>query len=244
MNFYDDFLCGMTRGLTISFSGSDSEGLFLKNLGEQPVDWIYRTKKVEYSYNKHGFRCKNFDEIDLDNYVIFTGCSHTEGIGLALEDTFPYKVSECLNIDYVNLAIGGTGLDVLEYNLITWFLKFKKKPKYAFIQWPDHSRYAGVFPKYENIISVGSWRQEPEFKDFMVASELTGFFYGRKYMTTKLVSNIIDIPIFSIQYTSLSSYQTYDLFIKKMDTARDLVHSGIKSNEDLIGQIIQRLSMR
>jgi hypothetical protein len=244
MNFYNDFLCGMCREKTVPFTGSDDKDRFSKSLREQPDDWIYRNKKVRYYYNKHGFRCKNFDEIDLDNYIIFTGCSHTEGVGLALEDTFSYKVSNHLKTDYVNLAIGGTGLDVLEYNLVTWFLKFKKKPKCVFIQWPDHSRYAGVFPKYEHIISIGSWRQEPTFKDFMVAGETSGFFCGRKYLTTKLLSNIIDVPIYSIQFTSLSSYQTYDLFIKKIDTARDLVHAGIKSNENTAKQIIDQLSMR
>jgi hypothetical protein len=244
MIFYNDFICTPMRGQETSFTGSDDAERFAKNLLQLPNDWIYRNKEIRYKYNSLGFRCKDPSDLDYDNYVLFTGCSHTEGVGLALEDTYPYKIAEHLKTDYINLAIGGTGLDVLEYNLITWLTKYKKKPKYVFIQWPDHSRYMGVFPNYENMISIGSWREEPEYKTFMATGELTGFFYGRKFLTTQLLSNVIDVPILSIQFTSLNSFQPYDLFIKKVDLARDQIHSGIKSNDNTTKQIIQYLSMR
>lgn len=244
MIFFNDFICTTTRGQEVSFTGSDNVERYAKNLVQLPNDWTYRTKEINYKYNSLGFRCKDPSELDFDNYILFTGCSHTEGVGLALEDTFPYKVAEHLKTDYINLAIGGTGLDVVEYNLITWFLKYKKKPKYVFIQWPDHSRYMGVFPNYENMLSIGSWMQDPEYKTFMATGELTGFFYSRKLLAVQLLSKVIDVPIVNIQFTSLNSFQPYDLFIKKVDLARDQVHSGIKSNDNTTKQIIQYLSMR
>jgi hypothetical protein len=244
MKFLDDFLCTESINIEEPFSGGDTIELYKKNLKEQPEDWLYRTKSITYKYNSHGFRCTDIKDLDFDNYILFTGCSHTEGVGLELEDTYPYKVSKHFNTDYYNLAVGGSGLDVLEHNLITWFLKFKKKPKYVFIQWPDHSRYAGVFPNYENILLMGSWHPESKFKDFMAAGEITGFFHSRKYLTSRLLSNVIDVPIFNVQYSALSSFQTYDFLIKKIDLARDLAHSGIKTNQIITDQIIQTISMR
>jgi DNA polymerase III alpha subunit len=52
------------------------------------------------------------EDIDLNNYILFIGCSHTEGIGLELQTTYPYLVSEELKCDYYNLGLGGTGIDV------------------------------------------------------------------------------------------------------------------------------------
>ena len=69
------------------------------------------------------------EDIDLDNYILVIGCSQTEGIGLKIEDTYPYLLSKNLNCDYYNLGICGTGIDVLNYNLVTWFTKIKKPPK-------------------------------------------------------------------------------------------------------------------
>ena len=100
MIFFNDFICTTLRGQETSFTGSDDAERFEKNLTQLPKDWIYRTKEIIYNYNSLGFRCKEPNELDFDNYVLFTGCSHTEGVGLALEDTYPYKIAEHLKTDF------------------------------------------------------------------------------------------------------------------------------------------------
>ena len=61
----------------------------------------------------NNFTGERAQEIILNNYILFTGCSHTKGVGLALEDTYPYLLAQKLNCDYYNLALGGTGQDVM-----------------------------------------------------------------------------------------------------------------------------------
>ena len=109
------------------FSGSDTEELFNENLRTKPVDWIYRTKQISYVRNKNGHRCNEL-EILKNEYILYTGCSHTEGIGIALEDSYAYISSKNLGTDYYNLGLGGSGIDAMIYNLSVWFAITPKKP--------------------------------------------------------------------------------------------------------------------
>lgn len=212
----------------------DTEEVYKKNLCTQPDDWYYKNKKIVYSYNSSGHRCKDIKDLDFDNYILFTGCSHTEGIGLELETTYPYLISKELNCDYYNLALSASGVDTLEYNLLHWFFQFEKKPKYVFIQWPDHSRFISVYPGYKHIIPNGSWCTEESEKKFFVAGESTGFFNARKYISFNLINNVIDVPIITVNLASLQQYNFSSLSWRKLDTARDLAHYGIKSHLCLV----------
>ena len=89
---------------TLAYRGLDSEENLHINLASQPNDWYYRNKTITYQYNEYGHRCKSIHDIDLDNYILFAGCSHTEGVGLELETTFPYLVSNQLGNDYYNMG--------------------------------------------------------------------------------------------------------------------------------------------
>jgi len=89
MIIYNDFLGSDNSNITLDFVGGDSKQQFNKNVLTQPIDWYYHDKKLTYSFNNQGHRSKNFKDIDQDNYILFTGCSHTMGIGLELEKTYP-----------------------------------------------------------------------------------------------------------------------------------------------------------
>jgi len=240
----NDFIGFETANQTISFTGGDEESLFLENLKTQPNDWFYKDLEISYTFNNNGHRCKNIEDIDLDNYLLFTGCSHTEGVGLRLEDTFPYKVSKALNCDYYNLAMGGTGIDVLEYNLVTWLSKIKKKPKHIIVQWPDHSRFSALFPGYENLLQSGTWSDDPNTLRFIASAEESGFFQARKMVSYSMIQNMVDIPILDVQFASLEIWSNACVWLKRIDLARDLCHSGIKSHEDITEKILKHISIR
>lgn len=224
------------------FTSGDTEEAFNNNIKTQPEDWYYRNKKITYVYNNNGHRSKNIDDLNFDNYILFTGCSHTEGVGLELETTFPYLISKSLNCDYYNLALSASGIDVLEYNLLHWFHQFNKKPKYVFIQWPDHSRFISVYPGYKHIIPNGSWCTKDEEKRFFVAGESTGFFNARKFISFNLIKNIIDVPILSINLAALCEYDNASLSWRKIDVARDMSHYGIKSHAVLVQNLLENLN--
>jgi len=122
------------------FSGPDSEVLYQQNLKNQSEDWYYRNVKIEYDRNSNGHRCKELTDIDQDNYILYAGCSFTEGIGLELEKTYPYITSELLGCDYYNLAVSGAGNDLALHNTFVWLCSVVKKPKAVIFQWPFTER--------------------------------------------------------------------------------------------------------
>lgn len=230
------------------FTIGDTEEKFNQHLTTQPDDWYYRTASITYQYNSLGHRSKDIKDLDFDNYFLFTGCSHTEGIGLALEHTYPYLVSRALNTDYYNMAMSATGIDIVEHNLLTWFIKFKKRPKAVFVQWPDHSRFCGLFPDKIYMHPCGTWNMYSDgletTKDFIVNGELSGFFYARKYLSYKLLHNFIDVPIIGLIFSNAAQYDDKSIILRKLDLARDLAHSGIKSNEAITKRLIDEYKNR
>lgn len=225
-----------------NFAGSDEKSLFDKNLLTKPDDWYYRNKPLTYEFNNLGHRCKNTYDIDLSNYILFFGCSHTMGIGNALEDTFPYLVSKKLNIDYYNLGIGAAGPDSMFHNLVTWMNKFSQKPKHIIWQWPDLARYATV-TKDNRVKMHGIWEKDPEVVNFMVMGHCNDFHISRM----KLIIAYLDQLNVPITYVSTDaknkddpSNTVYYRWIDK-DNARDNMHMGIKSNELLANHLAERL---
>lgn len=239
-----DGLIGVdAAGQTLNFSSGDDQERFEELLQTMPQDWIYRTQEVTYCYNKYGHRCKELEDINLDNYILFTGCSHTEGVGLKLEDTFPYKVAEALNCDYYNFGMAATGIDVLEYNLTTWLSKIKKKPKHIVIQWPDHSRFTALFPGYKNILPSGTWSEDSETLRFIASAEQSGFVHARKMISYNMIRSMTDTPILDVQFASLDSWSNACVWLKKIDLARDMCHSGIKSHAEITENILKHISI-
>lgn len=242
MKIHNHFIGHDQTNCVLKFSSGDNEDMFIENLKSQPIDWYYRDKGISYSYNKNGHRCKNIEDINLNNYILFVGCSHTEGVGLELEKTYPYKLAQHYNCDYYNLSLASTGLDAVEYNLLSWFSLIKQKPKFVVIQWPDHSRFLGAYPNYESLIPNGSWIKDEHGQRFISASEISGFFYARKYLTHQLITKIVDVPMVEIMFNNIASYASINLTIRKLDLARDLSHTGIKSHQKITEDTIAYIS--
>jgi hypothetical protein len=241
MIFSNGFIGCKYKGLRLDFCSSDTEEKFSVNLETQPEDWYYRTTAIEYKYNDNGHRSKEIKDVDFDNYILFTGCSHTEGIGLELEKTYPYKLSNLLNVDYYNMAVEGTGIDVVEYNTLTWFAKFTKKPKLVIIQWPDHSRFLSQYQGYENFIPNGTWAKDPDLEKFIAASEMSGFYNARKNISYRLIHKVLDVPIVGVYMSSLASYDATSVSVRRFDKARDMQHSGILTNEDIANRLYRHI---
>lgn len=96
---------------TIAWLGSDSAELYQQNLRRRRGDlessgWIDR--RINYSFNSEGFRCAEFD--DSPN-IVTLGCSHTQGVGIDLEDVWAWRVAQQLGLRLSNLGVGGTSTD-------------------------------------------------------------------------------------------------------------------------------------
>jgi len=223
---------------TVDFVGSDHENRFKENLNIRSDDWYYRTHKITYSYNSLGHRCKDAEDIDLDNYLLFAGCSHAEGIGLELEKTYPYRIAEMLGCDYYNLALGGSGIDLMTHNLTMWHKYIPKKPKALIILWPHETRFLTTYKGdiRLNLVSDGNYKA----KRFILAGEDVNFFSARKQFSETLITNLYD-GCKIIQAGWYKYPKDLPLSLGVSDFARDLVHSGIESNEKFAAEIAELL---
>ena len=210
--------------VTVEFVGSDREELFNQNLKTQPEDWYYRNKKIEYTYNSLGHRCKDIKDLNLSNYILFAGCSHTEGIGLELQHTYPYRLAERLNCDYYNLALGGTGIDIMTHNLTMWSKKIANRPKAVVILWPDSTRFMTI-DYADNVIQHLISDNNPKSANLIIAGDDVGFFESRKKLSKILISHLYDdCPIIN---ACSSGYPDSNLpILQHLDYARDLGHQG------------------
>jgi len=239
LSINNDFLGYHITEHNVLFSGSDSEQLYKQHLESKPNDWYYRINEISYVRNNNGHRCKNIEDIDLDNYILVIGCSQTEGIGLKIEDTYPYLLSKNLNCDYYNLGICGTGIDVLNYNLVTWFTKIKKPPKLLIVQWPNQVRMTLLnYPKHRIEYSPhGIWSSHyKDIEEFLVLGEQINFFKTTKTLTKNIIRNIATCPIIEVS-TSFDGSSDVDIILTQVDYARDhnkkqvYGHLGVESHK-------------
>jgi hypothetical protein len=184
-------------------------------------------QNVYYKYNNLGHRCKNADEIDLDNYILFAGCSHTFGEGLNVEQTYPYITAKNLDCDYYNLGIPASGIDVLFYNVMMW-LSLHKKPKLLVLQYPDHTRFSSItYPPL--VLPYGAWSSDSDIIDVLTKSEDKGLFAFRNLCYTQLI-NTIDLPKVKLIFGGTKPYDSDCVRIDKLDYAVDQQHYGFETH--------------
>lgn len=239
----NDFIGHEPSEHNVLFSGSDTEELYNQHLKSKSIDWYYRTNPISYIRNSNGHRCKEIKDIDLTNYILYAGCSHTEGIGLELENTYPYLLSKSLNCDYYNLSVGGSGIDVILHNLIVWFGTVKQKPKLVVIQWPYWARYSRFAnePINEtlrtNPITVVGGFADPT----LMEGEGVHYFKSIEHLARIKINYIIDVPMFNVGLSYYPSFLDDDFSIfDKLDSARDF-HMGIESHKNLASKLYNRI---
>lgn len=192
-----------------------------------------------FTYNENGHRSKPLSVLDKSNYILFLGCSHTEGYGLEVEETYPHVTSKLLGLDYYNLGIGGSGCDVMMYNLLTWLHKFEHKPKLLVIQWPFHLRYIrqsneGIY----NLQTEGNWSKDL-YLDFLLNGDRVGYFSLRTRLYIKLLENI-KIPKIYVSFPEYNRQLEDYIVFQELDKALDNQHLGPKSHRLLSQKIADK----
>lgn len=244
MAFNNGFIGRAARNASFNFIPEESEEEFRKNLKYQPSDWVYRTKTLDYTFNDNGHRCKNIEDVDLDNYILFAGCSHAEAVGLALEDSYPYLLSEQLGCDYYNLAVGGSGIDTMMHNLAIWLAKVDKKPKYLVVQWPEPTRYTilSLCKQFFNYFNPSSLVDD--HIKFALLGDSLGFFDTRKAMCEALVNSITP-NVMNVGFSFMGeNIPGMDATLSKCDLARDLSHTGITSHQRVTDKLKQAIEAK
>lgn len=227
---------------------SDSITKYHQSIKTLGTDWEYAKIKFNYVRNSLGHRSKDISQLDTKNYILCTGCSITEGIGIPVEDRYSNLLSSKLGCDLYNLGLGGTGNDVIFYNLVNWFSSIEHKPKLVIIQWTANIRFSTE--KNNVIYTHGTW--EEKNIEFMDLGEKLNYFQSKTNFHKKLIYKMIDVPILELYAINKLDNETtnQDEFIfppdKYIDYARDRMHPGRETNKhyaDTIYDYIQKVKL-
>ena len=242
-----------SNGKYLEWLGNDYESTFKENYKKYPEYLEYYIKyPIKYYINKQYFRSKFDFEPDKSKKVnIFLGCSHTFGIGLHWEHTWPVLLSEKIGGEFINLGIPGGSIEA-SYITLKRFIDmydvqnvFHLQPVYARFLAFDKGKLSSFIAIQENIFRmlrvffteyyVKNLFHDP---DYMVYSHI-------KYMENiKYICQKRNIPYF---YNHIVPYFTppghpslKKLLIgqRKMDwknniLARDLSHPPLSSTKKI-----------
>lgn len=239
------------------FYGTDSEQLYNRNLKYAPQDWLYRNKKVNYTFNNYGLRMS--DNITSEGKSIyFSGTSFTLGIGIDQNDRFSELVSNETKLNFINYS-GPTYTIKLQVLSFFNYLKNHSKPDVLVIEYPPVSattffaKNKALFCYHNHMSSID------EYAKLYRVLENSNFFYEEAtYLRQQLKSVCKSLGIKLIELTFKPKEQfiidndifAYDL--DKVDTsdinlryARDLFkdsgHPGIQVHRDIADYILGRL---
>jgi hypothetical protein len=236
MKFYKHGFIGNENAQTNSqWSSGDNAVNLKKRIQSMPDDWYYRNAKITYNINSLGHRSKEISNLDVNNYILCTGCSHTEGIGMEADKIYPHLLAQKLNCDYYNLAIGATGIDVVLHNLSIWFSTIPKKPKALIIQWPDFTRLT-TGSTIKNLQPRGLWHNDSDYTNFVNLGIDLEFFEARKLMAHYIVQ-AFQVPTVYFGLQKVIPFDESTIIEPIIDYARDLGHPGIKSHENFAESI-------
>ena len=105
---------------TFKTSGSDNSGLNI------------------YTYNELGYRG---DSVVEDIKIITVGCSHTEGIGVNNNETWPAYLSSALNVKHINMGFTGRSNDYIARTVNEYVTRFNPNLVIVMYTYPSRREY-------------------------------------------------------------------------------------------------------
>lgn len=210
---YSDCLIPSPRDLPKSgifkFWDLDSQENFNKAKQKFGDAWTWSNRDIDYSINSLGYRMKDVDQIDWDNYMAVLGCSITAGIGLPLEETFAYRISQSLGLDLVNAGLPGGSNNLIVANL-TRLLASKNPPKLVIINWTGISRKFywnnGKPELYQVSLMNNMWRKS--YENHIENSAQWCFEFLELKQQVDTLCKLANIPCW--QFTNFTGYDFTD----------------------------------
>ena len=206
---------------TVSWLGSDSKENFLERLKKEPTDpdvLYYKENPIEYKFNNYGFRTE-VDFIPGMDGNIFLGCSHTVGIGHHLENTWSWKLNEEIGGNFLNLAVGGTGIGTA-FRLLHAF-KDMLKPTNVFLLNLHPYRYEYFDHYLHTWVSHRALDVNPILSRHLLEQNNRNLYYHLHLNAIHRLCDDLEIRLFNISYKNLLHIHEKSDYSGIPATARD-----------------------
>lgn len=194
---------------------------------------------ISYDFNFAGHRTpKEFDET---NHFLVVGGSHTFGIGVPEDKSWPAVIAKTLNMDYYNLSLPGLPHDINISNLL-WYLS-TYSPKFILWEWIKDERNYLILPHDEMILPILPThvkKYEEIFKlnglsEFFVYSNEIGYNKSRRRMHEMTLENISNMhKVYQFDFDK-------DFEINSIDLGRDGEHYGVDTHKSIAGLLIRKI---
>lgn len=237
---FDDLLCIEhydRRGKTLSNFGMDSEALCLD------INWYKSfSKNISYVINQNGFRDANHD--DFQNHYFAIGDSFTFGLGQPYEETWPVQLENLLNAPVIKLACDGASNDWIRL-VVDRIMQFKPKAIFIMLSFAhreltfnnDYIKHLQYNEEHfkdlkwaENMIEKTK-KHLVEIQSICKQSDTPVFFTAVPYFD--LISTSKEIRNILIPYRRLFSAAPLQVYQKFSDLARDGLHFGQKTSNEV-----------
>lgn len=187
-----------------------------KNLAP-PRQWAY--DNIVYDYNRIGFRCPDFKQIDWENSIVVLGCSCTVGIGLAEQHTVTSQIEKLTGVPTINLGVSGSAIDHACWNSFILLNRFPK-PKAVVHLWTQIDRYSDITKNGVRTYNVHNdfYRAEYEWQ------ERNAFYVKTDRELWRGKTNY-----FEATFYKLTALKVKVPGIEMVDEAEDSMHPGKKT---------------
>jgi hypothetical protein len=213
----------------------------IKELYSRGSSWVNITEdyypnedpnpKFNYVWNNYGFRSLYYEDyhLDDDNDIWCFGCSVTSGIGVAVEQTWPYLIQQNISRNVKNFGVGGGGEMTCHRLLFNWLKYSKHKPKQIFV--------LGFFPG----------RKEVYDKDLNEYVKVNVHDINYKVETssqilnenTRLLQDICDTK--NLHYINVEESYKNAFQNNMKDFGRDKMHPGVKYHKFIANEFSKHL---
>jgi hypothetical protein len=226
---HKEFRTGPMKPLTTEYwVPADTEKLFDENWKNPDtktklINHGWTKNNILYKSNDFGFRMNvNIFDIIPGECDFYLGCSITFGIGLNLEDTWAWKISEKTGRACVNLGWGGSGIET-QYRLLRAWAK-KLKPKHAYTLGYFNGRRELLESK-NKIQNLGVWTANTKPWDEIYPKLTTTHELLISHIRTFDAMRAVCMD-YNIELYTLNDFYRKEIFNTTDNTARDLQHFG------------------
>jgi len=210
---------------------SDSEDSWLKNMKDIKNSQFLKkhgwdnTQAFTYCYNSHGFRCKEFNN---EPCYIALGCSHTEGVGLPEDQSWPNLLSTKLTYPVLNLGVGGSSFDTV-VRLLDYYID-KLNIKGVFILEPPANRFELFEQTIPKTYMAADPRHELIYKQWVTSEYNIENNVKKNRYASRWICHTNNIKLISFESQIIGEFE-YEHNEQYFYQARDLKHYGEQTQQ-------------